>query len=807
MFGPLGTGTPIVVQRLLWIFVPAAFTVACTPFFDTEPSGEIVDIEANACGGGAELVFDGEVARPGDPCGVCPGEGHLACNGVDALRCVGATLPNACGGCIPLDGDPFEPCGVCDGAGAGYFVCDGDNALECVTEAGYSACGGCSPLEGQPGQPCSADDPTATWTCASRNSVACISGGPNLCGGDAVLEFDGIVSPAPGLACDGACEPSGVLRCASADSVVCEDAGDTNVCGGCGALPGEVGDECGPCGRRICDDGQMFCVNPEPNACGGCEDLPASPGEACDGGTIVCNGSDAVICVPQSDDTNACGGLGDLDAAPGSTCGECNSGIWVCDGTSSVVCAGDLGPAARNGCGGCDPLPAGPGDQCGECGSGMFECDPADDNRLVCAGNQGPEARNECGGCAFLWGEPGEPCGECFRWQCSNTDEDAVTCVWAGDEPGGCDGDSCEACEEAFRECTDEGCGDCLDGYVDVGGDCVEDGLPCDETCVDGEPVLTGECVRINTDTCVSAGRGPGTYEAADCPDGICQFESVETSVACEVEVIGLPCRWADDLSGVCTAGGECILPNVVYRVSPVSRAAEVTSPACPDAFQLVGGGCVDELGTWFVSSSPTNVRPDDASGDLIFDESWTCRWPDASAPTPRNAVGVCVRETIVRDRWFAGTLAGSITPDDESPACRGGFALGGGCTALDGGGFVELHPNLGGDLTAGERAAPEDGTWRCRPQESGDIAIGGLCGFPADRRVTYSVSDATSNETVDADCGPGVLIGGGCLSDISRPIFGSHPFPLLGPDPVWRCSAEVEGRRTVRAVAVCLSR
>ena len=802
------TGRPNVRQYNLWKFGLAVLLVACTPFFDTEPQGEIHDGESNACGGDVELTFDGERAGPGDPCGVCPGEGHLACNGVDALRCVGATPPNPCGGCLPLGGVPFEPCGVCPGAAAGYYVCDGENALECVTEAGYTSCGGCTPLTGEPGQPCDADDPTASWTCASSSETECVSGGPSICGGDEELTFEGIDSPAPGMSCAGACDPPGVLRCRSPESIVCEEAGETNVCGGCGPLPGNVGDECGPCGRRICDDGNMFCVDPEPNACGGCQELPAAPGEACDGGTIVCNGADAVICVPQSDDTNACGGLGALDNAPGTPCGECDTGLWVCDGTSSVICAGDLGRGARNGCGGCEPLPAGPDDPCGECGSGIFACDPSDDNRLVCTGNQGPAAQNACGGCAFLWGEPGDPCGECFHWQCSESDPDTVACVWAGDEPGGCEGDPCAVCEDLFRECVGGECGDCVDGYVDEGGDCVVEGQFCEDsaTCPNGEPILTGECVRLNIETCSPAGRGPGSFDDGVCSDdGICITEPVRTSVECVVDVVGQPCRWDDGIIGSCADDETCIPPNVVYQISLPSRASEVTSPVCPDSFELVAGGCLDESGTPFFSSSPTNLRHDDASGDFIFDESWTCRWPVDAAATPRNAIGVCVRDATLRERWFVGVSGGPGMSNGESPSCLRGFVLSGGCSASDDNSLFEFRPHLYGDTDTGEHFAREDGTWICRAAEAGVLATGAMCGSAPGRRIRYTVSDAVLEESVDAGCGTGLLIGGACLAGEGRPIFGSHPFPLIGTDQVWRCSAAIEERRAIRSIAICL--
>ena len=50
----------------------------------------------NLCGGELSLVHDGTVASPGGTCGACE-DGVLLCDGPDALRCAGATEPNACG--------------------------------------------------------------------------------------------------------------------------------------------------------------------------------------------------------------------------------------------------------------------------------------------------------------------------------------------------------------------------------------------------------------------------------------------------------------------------------------------------------------------------------------------------------------------------------------------------------------------------------------------------------------------------------------------------------------------------------------
>ncbi|MFU8804993.1 MAG: formylglycine-generating enzyme family protein, partial [Bradymonadaceae bacterium] len=91
---------------------------------------------------------------------------------------------------------------------------------------------------------------------------------------------------------------------------------------------------------------------------------------------------------------------------PGMVCGICESGSFICEGTESVRCEGDLGEAAFNVCGGCEPLIAEPEERCGPCGLGTYLCK---DGRLTC------EGEGEC--------NHGDVCtssGECSPGYCSN---------------------------------------------------------------------------------------------------------------------------------------------------------------------------------------------------------------------------------------------------------------------------------------------------------------------------------------------------------------------------------------------------
>jgi len=161
----------------------------------------------NECGGCAPLA-----ATVGSACGECGG-GKLACDGVDALKCVGATERNKCGGCGVLANDKGALCGAC---GGGVYVCDGVDATKCsdpVTTPPNTACG----------------------TCGTQKTV-CASDGK---------------------------------------STYCPKTDDRNACLGCGVLAGAPSTLCGSCGRWTCSSDKTFvsCVEAAPPvglACGMC---------------------------------------------------------------------------------------------------------------------------------------------------------------------------------------------------------------------------------------------------------------------------------------------------------------------------------------------------------------------------------------------------------------------------------------------------------------------------------------------------------------------------------------------------------
>ncbi len=482
----------------------------------------------NPCGGCVDLGVGAAAFE--EPCGL--GErGFPACNGTEAVHCLGDPHPNRCGGAEPLPEDPGDLCGVC---GGGAYVCDATaGTLRCEgSEVGVNACGGCRWLSGDPGAPC----PGGELRCAvgDPDAVRCVSSrefeGLNGCGGTGELRLDGAEvggGVAGELGPGRACGPFGrsVYVCVGANEVSCDGEEGPNPCGGWNPLPDLPEAPCGPCAAGVfrCDGPEsLACVfaDDRPNRCGGCTPLSAEPGTPCgDDGVSVCDGPDAVSCVRSGDDAtdrnacggtvalpavpgtgcgacdsewvctgvdavtcvlgpagierNSCGGCAPIDAFPGSSCGTCFTGNWACDGVDALACEGDLGAEAFNGCGGCMPLPGEPGERCGTCGTGFWECIEADG--LFCAGDRGGFARNACGGCGTLVGEPGVDCDACATWRCSGADtvcvfdDGAERCTTCGDLD----------CGDTARTCVEAGfgahakCGRCLPDFVERGGVCV----------------------------------------------------------------------------------------------------------------------------------------------------------------------------------------------------------------------------------------------------------------------------------------------------------------------------------------------
>mgnify|MGYP002619895892 CR=1 FL=1 len=269
----------------------------------------------NPCGGSSELFFSGLRAQPGDPCAATCGEGVLRCAAPNALRCDAPAALNACGGCLPLDALPGDPCGPCGGTRR----CDPSdpNRLLCIEER--NACGGCEVLAGQPGSPCT----EGRFVCESTERVLCVqAGAANACGGNATLLH------APGAPCgDNAC---GRWRCAGINALTCEEpAAAADGCDPCRQLTPPRDSPCGRCalGAYTCvDDASASCDPTEPaitQPCGACLDPIANLGDGCGPGLVIActwRGLDECSVDPEAPTTGPplqrCSGGGALDIGP-----------------------------------------------------------------------------------------------------------------------------------------------------------------------------------------------------------------------------------------------------------------------------------------------------------------------------------------------------------------------------------------------------------------------------------------------------------------------------------------------------------
>ena len=347
---------------------------------DAPPDGSTEDVllpdgERNACGGRVRLSYLGAFVEPGAACGACT-DGLVICTGANTIACANATAANACGGCGPIQARPGTPCGVC-----GTYTCDGGDVV-CVDD-GRNDCGGCEPLDDAPGWLCDDGHGIGVWACRSTNTLACIRGGQNLCGGDPNVRLAAL----PGMPC-GECN-RGEVRCDGVDAIQCRSAErGVNACGGCAPLDGVPGQRCGGCGLGVwtCDPNdpdRVTCEGDARNACGGCAPLERGVGEGCGEGLVYhCDGQNRLVC--GSDALNACGGPTVLSDAPNTVCGACGDGVNVCATPGVIVCVDD---APENACGGCGLLPGQPGEPCGTDHS--WHCE---DRHMRCRPNDEPDA-------------------------------------------------------------------------------------------------------------------------------------------------------------------------------------------------------------------------------------------------------------------------------------------------------------------------------------------------------------------------------------------------------------------------------
>lgn len=489
----------------------------------------------NACGGTGPLTYEGAAAALLEPCGA-GGAGRLVCASLTTLRCAGSGPPdNACGTSGQLPVEPGTPCGPC---GDGRWVCDdaSPSGVRCLGGRAPNGCGGCDDLETRPGSPCS--DGTGRWVCADPDTLTCVAGARNACGGQEPLEHAG-QHARPGERCEALCG-GGVLQCVDPERLACVAAGlspPPNLCGGCEALAGDPGSACGTCGDGVwaCDPAaqELRCDDADsPDPCGGCEPFEEALGAPCGEGRVwVCNGARPVCAADLPPAVrNACGGGLELEVLPGEVCGACGLGEWVCEGLDTLSCS-IADDRQRNACGGCGGRAGRAGDGCGTCGSGELACEGPE---LTCLRDAGSAIRNACGGCGALGIEPGEGCGTCLVWACAPDDgEGALRCLPTAEAPGCADVETCETldCVGSGRDCEESdgstiaACTGCLPGFVEVAGQCVSEGS------------VSGS----------GSGAGPGCAAIAD----QCSLENR----VCDA---GPPARCGDCLPGFVSEGGQC---------------------------------------------------------------------------------------------------------------------------------------------------------------------------------------------------------------------------------------------------------
>ena len=672
---------------------------ACTPFFDTTPTGEFGEVddtgtdtnveqdatdvtdlgdagELNLCGGTRALIYDQSEARPGDSCGACS-EGGLVCNGPESLRCVGASEPNECGGCIPLDGAVGQACGEC---GEGSFTCQ-DGTLVCGDERPGNACGGCGTLEHEPGTPCVVGGVEGTWVCG-EGELTCVSGDVNACGGEDPLTYE--ESPAtPGEPCSAACG-DGLLACDPADGNRLDCVAEAeNLCGGCSDLGGVPGQSCSRCGEFSCSGTEtLVCEGPDPNACGGCVELPVEPGERCDDGSIAHCVGETVSC----EGLNECGGDEALDGTPGEECAPCKR--WVCNGVDRVACAGP----DPNECGGCVPLPA-LGAPCGECATGNFVCDG---ESLRCAGEEA-DARNECDGCGELSGEPGDDCGTCGgRYECVEAVGDVV-CTVEENACGGCD----ELPGEPLSTCD----GECGTGRWRCDGEttaCIGAGVARNACGACGElPDELGDaCGCGGLMECSDGGLSCSNLRCdgiAPCPDGVCPFRGNCVYEFCQDLPTATNISRRDDEASDGAEFGFSIATNDdwlaigapgygsdagrVYIFEPNVGGWSLTD-TIGDAFADPGDRfghalALNDDGLLAIGVPGGDTNAEDSGHVYVFeppDESdgfgdWSRRSTSLGSSDPRQAVGTSVT-------WIDGDTLAAGAPSRELPGGLSGVVI-----------------------------------------------------------------------------------------------------------------------------------
>ena len=290
------------------------------------PSGPCTPGEVQACYEGPSGSSGVGACRPGTAvCGAlgrwgeCRGQQLPAselCDGrdndCDGLADEGVT--NACGGCLPLQGNPGDTCNAC-----GALACNGPDGLRC-DEPPRNACGVCGgPEVTGLGQSCtSADGCQGVTACAADGlSSTCGGGRRNNCGTCGAADVPQIGQP-----CTAASGCQGTWGCGASGTTALCAAPAKNNCGSCGAPDvvdldgdgrGEACDNCPGLANGSQEDGDKDGVG---DACDGCP-TAADPSQADSDGDGVGDACDVCPGLANAGQADA-----DLDGV-GDACDNC----------------------------------------------------------------------------------------------------------------------------------------------------------------------------------------------------------------------------------------------------------------------------------------------------------------------------------------------------------------------------------------------------------------------------------------------------------------------------------------------------
>lgn len=454
-----------------------------------------------------------------------------------------------------------------------------------------NACGGCSPLQPQeghcrdvprclkPGEECTTfDEQPGQWVCgADQGHVICVPSFRNECGGTQLLAD----RPGTGCAYD---EPDGVSSCPS--TIICTPGDDTlnsttcepvlrNLCGCCEteclppfaapvACPGYsfvvgpnlacLSDGTGQvCVTDLDVDGRCTCTDAQGEV-GNCSfftaTVPPRLDDACvahPGGGWDCS------CVDANDFVADCGGRNEL-CCPSLVGGqpecpqdlEClpeplgQPSLCRCGAPSQVCCAGELCDDAGFSC---------QGGRCAVCGAPGQVCCPGDACTL-------PGTSCQAGACQACGG-PGQPC--CDGATCA---DGALTCA----------GGQCQACGGPNQIC----CGGNTCGPGNLlcsGGQCLACGAANQPCCGNGLCDADRVCdARANR--CLDCGSvGQTCCDNATCnAGGLCQNNQ---------------CSACGGQGQICCAGNVCNAGNNVCGAAGTCLSCGQTNQAC-----CAGGVC-----------------------------------------------------------------------------------------------------------------------------------------------------------------------------------------------------------------------